>query len=69
MVPTEDDIKHETAHFWVLDVGRRGYEVYRSGATHSTRVACVGRGPGPRLGLERAIAEAERRERELEMKA
>lgn len=63
--PTEDDIKYETEHFWVLDVGPRGYEVYRSGLTHSTRVASIGPGRGPRLGLERAIAEADRRERLL----
>jgi hypothetical protein len=60
------DIKHETHDFWVLDVRARGFEVYRKGCTHSTRVASIGPGPAPRLGIERAIAECERRQAELE---
>lgn len=55
----EEDIKHEVGAFWVLDVGSRGYQVYETGATHSTKVASIGLGNG--LGLERAIKEAERR--------
>lgn len=56
----EQDIRHETRSFWVLDVGQKGFEVYRKGATHSTRVASVGLGPS--LGLSRAIEECERRQ-------
>lgn len=40
---------------------RRGFEVYRCGATHAVRCASIGDGPGPNLGLDRAIAECERR--------
>lgn len=58
----ECDIKYENGEFWVLDVGDRGFEVYRSGITHSTRVASIGRGQSPQLGLTRAIAEADRRQ-------
>lgn len=60
---TLDQIKYETpgGEYWVLDVGKRGYEVYKAGATHSTRVASIGHGAGPGLGLERATAEADRR--------
>lgn len=54
------DIKYETPNFWVLDVGRKGYEVYRNGATCSVRVASIGHGTS--LGLPRAIAEADKRE-------
>lgn len=61
MIP-EARIVHETRDFWVLAVGARGFEVYRTGLTHSTRVASIGHGPGPNLGLQRAIAECERRQ-------
>lgn len=58
----EKDIKHETRNFWVLDVGNKGFEIYRIGVTHSTRVAQIGyRGE---FGLNRAIAECERRQNE-----
>lgn len=61
----EKNIKYETENFWVLDVGRKGYEVYhyQTGATHSTRVASIGHGEN--FGLPRAIAEADRRQKEL----
>lgn len=59
-------IKHETPNFWVLDVGRRGYEVYRSYPTHSVRVACIGLGDSERLGLPGAIAESDRRQAQLD---
>lgn len=62
-----EDILHETAHFWVLAVGKKGFEVYRTGLTHSTRVARIGHATeqSPHLGLPRAIQECERRERLL----
>lgn len=53
------DIKHETHDFWVLQAPK-GFEVYRKGITHSTRVASIG------LGLERVIAECNKRQKELE---
>lgn len=54
----EKDILHETTNFWVLDVGKNGFEVYRKTLTHSVRCASIGRS----LGLDRAINECERRE-------
>ncbi|MBK6616237.1 hypothetical protein [Ottowia sp.] len=62
----ENDIKHETDNFWVLAVGRRGFEVYVSGCTHSTRVASIGNGDRPGLGLKGAIAEADRRQAQVD---
>ncbi len=62
----EEDIKYETADFWVLAVGKRGFEVYKTGIVVSTRVASIGHGPGPNLGIERAIAEADRRQQEFD---
>jgi hypothetical protein len=58
------DIVYETQskRFWVLSVGEKGYEVYRVDGTHSVKVASIGRGKGPQLGLERAKAEADKRE-------
>lgn len=58
----ESDIKHETADFWVLAIGAKGFEVYHRGITHSTRVAIVGRGERPGLGLPGAITECDRRQ-------
>lgn len=60
------DIAYETHDFWVLSVGARGYEVMRKGATGSYRVASIGNGPAPRLGIERAKAEADRRQAEID---
>lgn len=54
------DIKYETHDFWVLDVGAKGFEVYRKGITASTRVASIG--PGANFGLPRAIAETDKRQ-------
>lgn len=58
------DILHETHDFWVLDVGIKGYQVYRKGITHSTKVASIGKS----IGLEKAICECDRRQKELEEK-
>jgi hypothetical protein len=59
---SESDIKYETRGFFVLDVGAKGFEVLENRGTHSVRVASIGAGPGPALGVERAIAEADRRQ-------
>jgi hypothetical protein len=56
----EQDIVHEQGRHWVLKVPT-GFEVYRIGITHSTRVARIG-WPGTQQGLDRAIAECARRE-------
>jgi len=56
----EQDIKHETRDYWVLDAGAKGFEVYRTGITHSTRCAQIGH--IGQIGLDKAIAECERRQ-------
>jgi len=54
----ESDIVYEKADYWVTRV-RYGYDVYKNGVTHSTRVAQIGyKGE---QGLARAKAEIERR--------
>ena len=53
------DIVFETDHYWVKRVPK-GFEVYKTGSTHSTRVSIIGY-TGDR-GLQRAKAEIERRE-------
>ena len=53
------DIVFETDHYWVKRVPK-GFEVYKTGLTHSTRVAVIGY-TGDK-GLERAKAEIARRE-------
>ena len=57
-----EDIRHETHDFWVLDVGANGFQVYRKGITHSTKVASIGKS----IGLQKAIDECDRRQKELE---
>lgn len=54
------DVLYETQSraFWVLNVGDKGFEVYRAGTTASTKVAAIGQS----LGLQRAIDEANKRE-------
>lgn len=57
----ERDIVFEIgAHFVIR--APKGYEVYRQGLTHATRVAQIGQGYGGNRALDRAIQEAERRE-------
>ena len=53
------DIVFETDHYWVKRVPK-GFEVYKTGLTHSTRVAVIGY-TGDK-GLQRAKLEIERRE-------
>ena len=57
----ERDIVYELRQHWVLKVAK-GYEVYRVGPTHSTRVAIIGRDSEAFDGRGRAIAECQRRE-------
>jgi hypothetical protein len=61
----ESDIKYETKDFWVLDVGKRGFQVMQTGITHSTPVLTVGRN-GENYGLPRAVNEANERQAELD---
>lgn len=53
------DIKFEIGNYWVLQKDQ-SFEVYKIGLTHSVRCAVIGWGGA--VGLEKAIAEAKRRE-------
>ena len=56
----ESQIVYETHKYWVLDLGSKGFEVYRKTITHSERCARIGfTGTN---GLDRAKLEIERRE-------
>ena len=49
---------HEVGKYWVCKV-KHGFDVYKTGITHSTRCASIGyKGD---YGLQRAIAEANKR--------
>lgn len=54
------NILHQNGSFSVRKAAK-GYEVYRDEGVASTRVASIGDGPAPRLGITRAIAECDRR--------
>jgi hypothetical protein len=57
------DIKHETRNFFVIEVGDRGFEVCEVDYCHTAkRVAQIGHGESPYLGLDRAIKECDRRQ-------
>lgn len=53
------DIAYEIGEYWVLGKGAKGFEVYRTGVTHSTRCAIIGFTGD--IGLQKAKAEADRR--------
>lgn len=55
----ESDIAYEKGQFWVLNLGSKGFEVYKNGITHSTRCAVIGF--SGQNGLDRAIVEIDRR--------
>ena len=56
----ESDILYQNGDFWVCKALKNtGFEVYRDGLTHSTRVAIIGY--TGEEGLSRAKAEADRR--------
>ena len=57
------DIKYENNTHWVMSVPT-GYEVYRIECTHSVRCARIG-WPNSDKGLTKAIAEADKRDKEL----
>ena len=56
----ESDIVFESGKHWVLNLGPKGFEVYRNTITHSERCAVIGY--TGQKGLERAIQEVNRRE-------
>lgn len=57
---TEQDIVFESGKYWVFDAKKKGFEVYKSGITHSTRCASIGW--TGEIGLDRAKQEIKRRQ-------
>lgn len=57
---TEQDIVFESGKYWVFDAKKKGFEVYKSGITHSTRCASIGW--TGEVGLDRAKQEIKRRQ-------
>lgn len=55
----EEDIAYEEGPYWVLDLGKKGYEVYKNDVTHSKRVARIGFDGS--VGLIKAKVEIRRR--------
>lgn len=53
-------IVYETRNFWVCDIGKKGFEVYKAEVTVSKKIASIGLGKN--LGLQRAIEECDRRQ-------
>ena len=52
-------IIYQTGDYFVVRAPKKGFEVYRNGAVAATRCAVIGYEGAP--GLQRAIAEADRR--------
>jgi hypothetical protein len=50
-------ILYSNPSHYVIDAGKKGYEVYRHEGTAAVRAASIGRS----LGLDRAISEANKR--------
>lgn len=57
---TEKDIVFESGKYWVFDTKKKGFEVYKSSITHSTRCASIGW--TGQVGLDRAKQEIKRRQ-------
>jgi hypothetical protein len=57
---TEQDIVFESGKYWVFDAKKKGFEVYKTGVTHSTRCAQIGW--TGQVGLDRAKQEIKRRQ-------
>lgn len=58
----ESDIIYELTNFWVLRV-ETGFEVLKTGVTHSTRVAQIGY--TGQVGIDKAITECQQRQDKL----
>ncbi len=60
-------ILYQTANHYVVAAAdpKKGFEVYRNEGVAAVRCGIIGHGPGPSLGLTRAIAEADRREAKM----
>jgi len=57
----ESDIVFESNNYWVLNVNKKGFEVYKKTITHSVRCAVIGYDGAD--GLEKAKQEIQRREK------
>lgn len=56
----EEDIIFESGNYWIFDAKQKGFEVYKSGITHSTRCAVIGF--TGQAGIDRAKQEIKRRQ-------
>lgn len=63
MLKTSDILHEGKSHFVVK--AKYGFEVHRNGITHATRCAIIGY--EGKIGLDKAIAEIERREKSAEI--
>jgi hypothetical protein len=60
MMMQESDIIFESGNYWIFDAKQKGFEVYKTGITHSTRCAQIGW--TGQVGLDRAKQEIKRRQ-------
>lgn len=56
----ERDIIFESGKYWVLDAKQKGFEVYKTGITYSTRCAVIGW--TGQVGIDKAKQEIKRRQ-------
>ena len=61
----ESDILYENGKFWVCVSAKKGFEVYETGITHSTRCAIIGY--EGKKGLEIAKLECDKRSNEVKV--
>lgn len=55
-------ILYQNSNHYVIKTERGNFEVYRNEGCAAVRVAIVGKGDAPNLGIARAIRECDRRE-------
>jgi hypothetical protein len=60
MMMKESDIIFESGNYWIFDAKQKGFEVYKTGITHSTRCAQIGW--TGQVGLDRAKQEIKKRQ-------
>jgi hypothetical protein len=60
MMMKESDIIFESGKYWIFNAKQKGFEVYKTGITHSTRCAQIGW--TGQVGLDRAKQEIKRRQ-------
>lgn len=55
----ESDIEYELGDYWAMKAKKVGYDIYKTGITHSTRCAQIGY--DGEVGLQKVKAEIDRR--------